>query len=191
MKLHKTSALAFVLLAGLTGAHASDALLEEARKVATSVPPKLMAVLQEEIAKAGPEGAIPVCREQAPQIAGQVAAETGWKVKRVSLKTRNGQRATPDDWERSALEEFERRLAAGEAALRMEKGEVVEAGEGRREFRYVKALPVQKVCLGCHGPADGIKAEVKAKLQELYPHDQATGYGEGQIRGVISIRKPL
>jgi len=186
----RTIPLGIALLAAMT-AQANEALLDEARKVAGSLPPKLMSVLQDEIAKGGAAGAIPVCRDEAPKIAGQVAADTGWKIKRVSLKVRNDQRATPDAWERSALEDFERRLASGEAPLRMEKGETVEGSDGKREYRYVKALPVQKLCLGCHGPSDAIKPEVRAKLQELYPHDQATGYGEGQIRGVISIRKPL
>ena len=40
------------------------AWVAEARGISTSVPPKLLAVLQEEIAKGGPEGAIGVCREQ-------------------------------------------------------------------------------------------------------------------------------
>lgn len=187
----KKMSLVTVALATLPAYAADDQMLEEARKVASSLPPKLMAVLQEEIAKGGPEGAIPVCRDQAPKIAGEVASETGWKIKRVSLKVRNEKRAAPDAWERAALEDFDKRIAAGEAPLRMERSEVVDGASGSKEFRYVKALPVQKVCLACHGPTDGIKAEVKAKLNELYPHDQATGYSEGQVRGVISIRRTL
>jgi hypothetical protein len=177
---------------GALSAHAADdLLLEEARKVASSLPPRLMAVLQEEIAKGGPEGAISVCRDQAPKIAGELAAGTSWKIRRVSLKVRNEARARPDAWETMALEDFEKRVAAGEAPLRLEKAEVVDGAGGVKEFRYVKALPVQKLCLACHGPTDVIRAEVKAQLNALYPLDQATGYSEGQIRGAISIRRPL
>ena len=170
-----------------TLAHATDdALLGEARKVAMSIPPKLLASLQEEISKSGPEGAIPVCKDMAPKMAGKVFQETGWKVKRVSLKPRNEARAIPDEWEKAALEDFDKRAAAGESPVQLEKGEMV-----GNEYRYVKALPVQPLCLSCHGSADQISPAVKSVLAEHYPNDRATGYSVGQIRGAISVRKPL
>ena len=167
-------------------AHAEDAMLSEARNVAMSIPPKLIASLKDEISKSGPEGAIPVCKDMAPKMAGKILQETGWKVKRVTLKVRNEQRAIPDDWEKAALEDFDKRAAAGESPAKLEKGEKV-----GNEYRYVKALPVQPLCLSCHGSAEQISPAVKAVLNQHYPNDRATGYTEGQIRGVISVRKPL
>ena len=163
-----------------------DALSGEARKVATTLPPKLLAALQEEIAKSGPEGAIPICRDMAPKMAGEISQQTGWKIKRVSLKTRNDVRATPDAWEKAALEDFDKRAAAGEPPAQLEKGEQV-----GNEYRFVKALPVQPLCLQCHGPADQISSAVKSVLGQHYPNDHATGYSVGQIRGAICVRKPL
>lgn len=168
-------------------AHASDdAMLGEARKVATTLPPKLLVALQEEIARTGPEGAISICKDMAPKMGAAVSKDTGWKIKRVSLKPRNETRAIPDAWERAALEDFDKRAAAGEPPNKLELGEKV-----GNEYRYVKALPVQSLCLNCHGPTDKLKPAVKASLAEHYPKDQATGYSEGQIRGVISVRKAL
>ena len=170
-----------------TLAHASeDALLGEARKVATTLPPKLLAALQEEISKSGPEGAIPVCRDMAPKMAGEISQQTGWKIKRVSLKTRNEARAIPDAWEKAALEDFDKRAAAGEPPAQLEKGEKID-----NEYRYVKALPVQSLCLSCHGSVDQLSPAVKSALGQHYPNDRATGYSVGQIRGAISVRKPL
>ena len=163
-----------------------DAMLGEARKVATTLPPKLLAVLQEEISKSGPEGAITVCRDMAPKMAGEISRQTGWKIKRVSLKARNDVRAIPDAWEKAALEDFDKRAAAGEPPAQLEKGEKID-----NEYRYVKALPVQPLCLSCHGPADQLSPAVKAALGQHYPNDRATGYSVGQIRGAISVRKPL
>lgn len=163
-----------------------DAMLGEARKVATMLPPKLLSALQEEIARSGPEGAIPVCKEMAPKMAGEISQQTGWKIKRVSLKPRNEARAIPDEWEKAALEDFDKRAAAGESPAQLEKGEKV-----GNEYRYVKALPVQPLCLSCHGPADQLTPAVKAALGKHYPNDRATGYSVGQIRGAISVRKPL
>ncbi|MCF8199791.1 MAG: DUF3365 domain-containing protein [Sulfuritalea sp.] len=168
-------------------AHASDdAMLGEARKVATSLPPKLLTALQQEINRTGPEGAISVCKDMAPTMGSEVSKETGWKIKRVSLKPRNEKRAIPDAWEKAALEDFDKRAAAGESPKSLEKGEKV--GD---EYRYVKALPVQSLCLNCHGPTDKLKPAVKASLAQHYPNDKGTGYSEGQIRGVISVRKAL
>lgn len=169
---------------------ADEALMQEARQVATSLPPKLLGKLQEEIQKSGAAGAIPVCKDMAPQMAKEIAAQTGWKVKRVSLKARNEQRAIPDAWEQAALEDFDRRAAAGESPAKLEKGEVMEEG-GAKVYRYVKALPVQSLCLSCHGATEQMGPAVKATIAEHYPQDRATGYREGQIRGAISVRKPL
>ncbi|MBI5659240.1 MAG: DUF3365 domain-containing protein [Nitrosomonadales bacterium] len=185
MPLIAAAVLAATLFSPLADA-ADDALLGEARKVATSLPPKMLAALQAEIDKSGPEGAIPACKDMAPKMAGEISQQTGWKIKRVSLKTRNEARATPDAWEKAALEDFDKRAAAGEPPAQLEKGEKVD-----NEYRYVKALPVQPLCLNCHGPADQISAAVKAVLGQQYPNDRATGYSAGQIRGAISVRKPL
>ena len=183
----KKIATAVALLAVLPAL--ADDLLTEARKVATMVPPKLFAVLTTEIEKGGPEGAIGVCREKAPEMAKAASEQTGWAIRRVSLNNRNP-KAVPDAWERAVLEDFDRRAAAGESPATLEKGELV-TEEGRKSYRYMKALPTLDLCLKCHGPQAGLTPAVKAKLSELYPQDKATGYSVGQIRGAMTIRKPL
>lgn len=162
----------------------SDSMLNEARKVAMKLPPKLIITLQDEISKSGSEGAISVCKDMAPKMAGEISQQTGWKIKRVSLKARNDDRAIPDAWEKAALEDFDKRAAAGESPDQLEKGESV-----GNEYRYVKALPVKQLCLSCHGPADQLSPAVKSALSQHYPNDRATGYSVGQIRGAISVRK--
>lgn len=182
--------ISIVFALGATGALADEAqLLAEARSVAASVPPKLLAVLQEEIAKGGPEGAIDVCRVKAPQMAKEASEKTGWSIRRVSLRNRNP-KAVPDAWERAVLEDFDRRAAAGADPATLEKGEVVVEG-GARSYRYMKALPTQPLCVACHGPADQLSPAVKAKLARHYPADRATGYAPGQIRGAMTIRRAL
>ncbi len=179
-----------VLAFAAASAFAADVnLLEEARGVATSVPPKLLAVLQEEIAKGGPEGAVDVCRDKAPQLAKEASEKTGWQVRRVSLKNRNP-KAVPDTWEQAVLQDFDRRAAAGENPATLEKGEVVVEG-GVKVYRYMKALPVQPLCLNCHGAAENISPATKARLAERYPDDKGTGYAVGQIRGAMTIKRAL
>jgi hypothetical protein len=178
-----------LLAAALPAAAADEPWVAEARAVASSVPPKLLAVLNDEIAKGGPEAAIAVCREKAPQLAKAASDETGWSVRRVSLRNRNP-KAIPDAWERAALEDFDRRAAAGEPPATLEKAELVVV-DGARTYRYMRALPVQPLCLACHGDPAQMSPAVKERLKALYPDDKAVGYAPGQIRGAMTIRKPL
>ena len=53
----------------------------------------------------------------------------------------------------------------------------------------MKALPIQPICLGCHGVPESLKPEVTVKLQALYPTDKGVGYAVGQIRGIMTLRK--
>lgn len=163
--------------------------LTDARKVASAVPPKLLEVLSSQIAKDGPASAVAVCNEKAPQMAKAASEQSGWAIRRVSLRNRNP-KAVPDAWEQAALEDFDRRATAGEKPATLEKYEVVEAAGGK-EYRYMKALPTQQVCLACHGPSEKITPEVAERLHTLYPADKATGYAIGQIRGAITIRKAM
>jgi hypothetical protein len=144
--------------------------------------------LKAALGEGGPVHAIDVCSVQAPQIAARVSEEAGWEVGRTSLKTRNPANR-PDDWERSVLERFEARKAAGEDPAQMEHYEMV-ATDGGKSFRYMKAIPAaEKPCLACHG--SDIAPAVAAKLDALYPTDQARGYQAGDIRGAFTIIQPL
>ena len=176
-------------IAAAPGFAADDPLLAEARGVASAIPPKLLTVLQEEIQKGGAEGAIGVCREKAPAMAKAASEQTGWAIRRVSLKNRNP-KAVPDAWEEAVLKEFDKRTAAGEKPTGLEKGEVVSV-DGKRMYRYMKALPTQDLCLQCHGTPDRISPAVQARLKELYPNDRAVGYAPAEIRGAITLKKSI
>ena len=168
----RNTLLSIALLASLSALAEEAPWLAEARTVASSVPPKLLQVLNEEIAKDGPAAAIAVCRDKAPQLAKAAAAQSGWAIRRVSLRNRNP-KAVPDAWEHATLEEFDRRAAAGEAPASLEKSALVTEA-GRTEYRFMKALAVQPVCLTCHGAADKLTPEVAAQLHTLYrAHSQA------------------
>ena len=180
--------VACLLLPWLPVIAQEPAWVGDARGVATAVPPKLVAVLVAEIGKSGPEGAILMCRDTAPRMAKAASDESGWNVRRVSLRNRNP-KAVPDAWERAALEDFDRRAAAGESPATLEKAEAV-TEDGKLWYRYVRALPVQPLCVSCHGPADQLAPAVKERLKALYPDDRATGYKPGEIRGAITLRRP-
>jgi hypothetical protein len=181
--------LALTLLASFNLFADESAKQAQARQVASAVPPKLLAVLSEQINKAGPASAIEVCQEKAPQMAKAASEQSGWAIRRVSLRNRNP-KAVPDAWEQAALKDFDRRAAAGESPATLERWEVVATAE-RKEYRYIKALPVQSLCLACHGPVEQLTPEVTSQLHKLYPQDQGVGYALGQIRGAITLRQPM
>ena len=53
----------------------------------------------------------------------------------------------------------------------------------------MKAIPPAGLCLACHG--EQLDSVVKARLETLYPDDQALGYRVGDIRGAFTITQPL
>lgn len=187
-------ALAALLLAGCAApppapVAAPPGYLEDARKLAATVPANLLTVLTAELNRTGPAGAIEVCRDKAPEMARAASERSGWNVRRASLRNRNP-KGVPDTWERAALERFDAQAAAGVAAPTLETYQVV-SENGRQMFRYAKALPTQSLCVQCHGPVDKLSEPVKAKLRALYPNDRATGYEPGQIRGALFLKKPI
>jgi hypothetical protein len=162
----------------------------EARSVADAFRKQLGGELQKEMKANGPVSSIRVCTKIAPEIASRISREKGWQVTRVSLKVRNPLLGSADAWQQKVLADFDKRAAAGDKPDTLEVAEIV-SEPGGKFFRYLSAIPVAPVCLNCHGPADKIADDVKASLARDYPFDKATGYSEGQIRGAISIRRPL
>lgn len=195
--MHFTPTLMSVLIAGgmLLGtlpAQADDmAAREQAARAATGgFVQKLGGALKQEMEKGGPDHAILVCRDLAPQIAGEISRANGWQVTRVGTRVRNPMLGLADDWESKVLADFAARAAKGEKYPDMAFGEAVEIG-GARHYRFMKAIPMQEACLKCHGSAEQIPDTVKAKLASAYPHDRAVGYQVGDLRGAVSIIQPL
>ena len=160
------------------------ALKAEAISIVKQFGGSLKPQLKKALKEGGPAHAINVCSTQAPEIAQDLSQSTGWSVKRVSLKARNTETATPDAWEKGVLEQFDQRQADGESAKKMAYAEVVDG-----QFRFMKAQGVEEVCLKCH--AAKIDPETEKALQEHYADDSARGYTLGQIRGAFSLSKPL
>lgn len=195
MGMHTLQRLSATILLGAMGASAWAAddvqsrEVEAARKVVQEFAGKLGSVLKQQLETGGPEKAISVCKQVAPALAADYSRD-GRILKRVSLKPRNQTLGTPDVWEAQVLQEFDRGVSEGKAAAEMERAAVVEDADGRW-FRYLKAIPVQPVCLQCHGQPEQIGANVKALLAQEYPDDRATGYSVGMVRGAFSIRQRL
>ena len=53
----------------------------------------------------------------------------------------------------------------------------------------MKAIPTASLCLACHG--EQLDSITRARIEKLYPRDQALGYKQGDIRGAFTITQPL
>lgn len=180
----------FTCLASTAWADDISKYQEESRAVAMPFMKQLGAANQKAISEGGPESAIKVCKDIAPQMANDISRQHGWKLTRVSLKVRNPLLGTADAWEQKTLLDFEARLAKGEKPDAMEAAGIVDEPAGK-SFRYMKAIALQPGCVACHGNSAEMPDNVKTRLSEEYPHDKATGYSVGQIRGAVSIKRPL
>ena len=164
--------------------------LEEARQLVATFGDRLKRELMAGLEKGGPE-AIAVCHTRAPALAKE-AASGGWQVGRTSLKLRNPDNA-PDEWEKSVLEELAAEAAAKKdagtenSAATSERWKIVDH-DGRRTFRYMKAITTAPLCVTCHGEPSG---EIAEALDRLYPSDQARGYHPGELRGAFTLEKRL
>ena len=164
----------------------TSAYHQEADRVASALIKELGSALQDQMKTAGPEAAISVCADLAPRIVNRVSKQNGWRVTRVGTRVRNPLLGMPDQWEQGVLADFKLKADAGEPYETMSYSEVVDELDGRY-FRYMKALSMKPVCLACHGNP----AQIPGVIREMYPHDKATGYQAGDLRGAVSIKRPL
>ena len=184
----RLSALFFCLVVSVPAAAENlDQRTQSSREAIQEFAQSLKGELQSAMQSGGPVEAIAVCQVKAPRIAAGMSEQKGWRIARTSLKTRNPDNA-PDAWERGVLEQFEARKAAGEDPKAIDHAEIVDV-QGVRQFRYMKAIPTQEICLTCHGSQ--IAAPVMEKIDSIYPEDRARGFEYGDLRGAFTVTQPL
>jgi cytochrome c553 len=170
--------LAMLGLSTVSVADTRPELVKEGGQVIKAFAKELKSTLQGAVKKGGFPSGIEACSIQAENIASK-HSQGQWTISRTSLKPRNSKNV-PDPWEAKVLADFERQLASG-AAIKDLTATTTQKGA----FRMMKAIPTQGMCLACHGKS--LAKTVKQTLLEKYPHDQATGYKEGEIRGAFSL----
>jgi hypothetical protein len=147
---------------------------------------ELKASLSNAIQAGGFDEGLAACKEIAPSLA-QQHSTSGWTVGRTSLKLRN-KKNSPDAWEIAILNEFELAKSAGENVKSL-MGFAEHIEQNTLTLRYMQAIPVNGLCLSCHG--ENLSTEVEQTLAEHYPNDKATGYKLGDIRGGFSLSQAI
>lgn len=185
-----TAMMAVMLTSSVAMADDLTQRKEAAAAATKSFVQQLGEAMQKEMKAGGPVAAVKVCSELAPSITSQISREHGWKVTRVGTRVRNPMLGLPDAWEQQVLAQFQERMNKGEAIDALAFAEVVTEPNGKY-YRFMKAIGVQPQCLACHGGENDIKPEVRALIDERYPHDKARGYKAGDLRGAVSIKQPM
>ena len=133
--------------------------------------------------KADPSGvaAMGFCTQQAEEITKKVNQELPKDVRvyRTSLKTRNEHNA-PDATDTQVMRAYQKK--ADEKKLDPKDIQMMKVDGITRVY---KPLLIKPVCMKCHGDSKNISTDIKAVLTKVYPKDMATGFKEGDFRGVI------
>ena len=149
-----------------------------ADKLMQSLGSKLKGALQ----AGGPAHALEVCKQLAEPSTEMVSSEfEGIKISRVSLKPRN-QANAPDELDKELLTKWQKQIDAGAA---VPKSELHYRDDSTAVF--YRPIMTQDVCMNCHGEPAAFPEQLTARLNELYPDDQATGYKTGQLRGAFRV----
>lgn len=126
--------------------------------------------------ESGPDEAISACNTAAPLIAGELSID-GVSMGRSSHKLRNSENVAPE-WAVPFLQAYVAGTQTDPVAVELEKDRV----------GYVEPIMVQPMCLICHGAQ--LPPNIAVKIEELYPDDKATGFSDGDFRGIFWVEFP-
>jgi len=126
----------------------------------------------------GAVNAISVCKAEAPAIAAALSID-GVKIGRSSHRLRNPANEAPG-WVSAILENY--------LQIDSDRAPTAKVLPNNR-VGYAEPITVQPLCLACHGKV--LAPEVAARISETYPDDAATGFEEGDLRGLYWVEFPL
>ncbi|WP_317932491.1 DUF3365 domain-containing protein [Halioxenophilus sp. WMMB6] len=155
--------------------HVTEERVSEGQALLLPFKQQLMMALKTGLQQ-GPEAAVAACRLQAPAIAASLSQD-GVRIGRTSHKLRNLANV-PEPWLQPLLASY--------LAERDQPPQAVALAEGL--VGYVEPITVQPLCLTCHG--DALAPALAAKINTLYPDDQATGFQTGDFRGLFWVVFP-
>lgn len=160
----------------------SSSARERARAAGADLGKTLRGALEQAVGANGPVAAIDFCRTQAPRLTQEVAARHGVRLGRTSLRVRSATN-TPSAWQEEVLRDF-----AGKVGAETPPASLEYTAELDGTLRWARGLRTEAVCTVCHGA--NVAAPIAAELARRYPGDRATGFAEGDLRGVVWVEVP-
>lgn len=158
--------------------------VQKGNNVSAALVQKLGGELKVQMQAGGPLGALHFCSQNALVITDQVAQESGTAIKRVSLQNRNPVNAASAE-EQVVLNEWSKVQRTRQPLPAYAIKPLTEGG-----YTYYKPITINnETCLKCHGDIAADSSLGKA-IKSIYADDKATGYGLGDLRGMIVITLP-
>jgi hypothetical protein len=157
------------------------------KKIAGALATSLKDELKAAMENGGVEKAISVCNVKALPLTDSVALNSSFHVsiKRISNLVRNPKN-TPNEQEKLALDLFTELLKRGDELPEFYIQKIT--GENTVEYNYYRPIKMESLCLVCHGDKYTMAPNAAKIVNQFYPQDQATGYKEGDFRGLIRIK---
>lgn len=150
--------------------------------IATASQKSLMSNVSSAIKKGGTTYALDFCHANASKITDSLSDAMQVKIQRISYKNRNENNAALTKEDSVALDLFTN-LKAQDIAL---KDTVISTVSNTLYYKPIAmAMPT---CLACHGKIkEDIDMKTAALIKAKYPHDKATNYQLGDLRGAWKI----
>lgn len=152
--------------------------VEKGKEIAMNTQKLLGKNLKMTMKSKGPVAAVEFCNLKAAPLAGEMEKKYNATIKRVSNKYRN-ENNKPNAVEANTIAYFETAMREGKELKPM-----TTTGEDGK-IHFYAPIKVKELCLTCHG--DALAKPVDSILKIKYPNDKATGYKEGELRGIWSI----
>lgn len=155
--------------------------LEKGLSISKSTGKELSETLSNKMKSGGVIEALVFCNAAALPLTQQMSEKHEVLIKRTSLKTRNSLNK-PTENELLILKEFQVNLDQGVSP----EPKIVLDQHGTPN--YYAPILVQKKCLKCHGSLNKeLSISTDSIIKSYYQDDMATGYSEGDLRGIWSI----
>lgn len=159
----------------------NDKLVEIGQQKAFAVKAALGKNLMKHLSEGGPIEALDFCTIHAIPITDSMSVNVDAEVTRVTDKPRNVNNEA-DHFEKESINQFKTGIKAGKQATPL---------LFENEKYYVTHVPIitNAMCLQCHGKyGEDIAEATTTKINDLYPFDQATGYGLNEVRGIFVVK---
>ncbi|MEN8147317.1 MAG: DUF3365 domain-containing protein [Campylobacterota bacterium] len=164
-----------------------ESVIKTGQEVSATLLQTLGKNLKKQMKAGGPMAAAEFCTTEAYTLTASIDEKYGKdvQVKRISLKERNPANQ-PQGEEKIIISSLDN-LQKNGVVLPPYLVERV----NKDTYKFYKPLVINKqVCLKCHGDI-GKNPQLSQYLEKTYPHDKATGYSMGDLRGavVVTIKK--
>ncbi len=177
--------IGLILLIVLQVSCKSDSLSDKEIKVHTikgkeigqAVLTKLGGSLMQQMKSGGVKKALPFCNVAAIPLTKELSRTHNVTIKRTSHKLRN-QNNKPNLEEESILKQYLASISKGEKIK-----PIVKKGQNGKVHFYAP-MKLNNKCLACHG---NVSKQTDSIIKSLYPNDKATGFKDGDLRGILSV----